>query len=253
MQEEEEEEEEGRVRSELPSSRERNYKLRYTGPWMLLYGGSNLDTTLDLRALETNLGVKVGWRTAAVSEDDPDPWETLLAERTTNGSHPEAASLSGKTSQLLVQGSVWGTLTTGTTPKTAWSRLWTSVRGAGWVVARQRILLTPSSGRLRVPVGQPFPCAGVTGLMFGIMYTGVSGTIDDPTPLWRSFETGDARMPGSWTALTAMADVTGDTKVNSGNNAVTTTGKLMAQAGFEWATTGTNPNGVAEILVAAKM
>jgi hypothetical protein len=231
-----------------------DYRLRVVGPWMVLFGGSVLGTSLDLRALETNLGVKVGWRTAAVQTDQPDAWESLGTARTANGTHLEAFDTSGKTSQLFVQAAIVTALTSGATPKTAWSRLWTTVRDAGWIVGRQRIQIQPSSGNIIVPIGQPFPSAGVSALLFGFVFTGVSGTISSPACVWRSFDSGDPRMPNAWSsALTTLSNVTTDSNVNSGTLSITTTGKIMAQPGFKYSTSGTDPNGVVDVVVAAKM
>lgn len=230
-----------------------SYKPRLFGPWMLLYGAGTLDTTLDVRAIETNAGLKVGWRTATVQEEAPDPWETLLTERTTNDTFTEAVSVTTKTSQLLLQAVVFGGLTTGTTAKTAHARLWYTLRDAGIVVARQRIQLYPSSSKIVSTVGRPFNCAGFTGLMFAVQFVGVQGTVSAPACLWRSFDSGDDRKPGAWSVLHSFGDVTADGGQNSGTLATTTSGKMMAQAGFRWSTTGTDPNAYVNVLVAGKM
>lgn len=155
---------------------------------------------------------------------------------------------------MFVQTAIFTALTTGTMSKTAWARLWSTVRDAGWIVARQRVQLMPSSGNVIVPIGQPFPAAGVKDLMFGFVFSGVSGTISSPACVWRSFDSGDPRTPNAWSSpLTTLSNVTTDTSVNSGTLSVTTTGKIMAQPGFKYATSGTDPNGVADIIVAAKM
>lgn len=229
------------------------YRLRATGPWMVMFGGSHFDTTLDLRALETNLGAKIGWRCAPVHSDASDGWETLGTERTTNASHPEAFDLSSKTSHLLIQGGVFTQLTTGAVAKSAWARLWTAVRGAGWLVARQKVVLFPSSTVVTLPIGEPFACAGVTKLMFAYRFIGVSGTIVAPTCVWRSFDTGDPRQPGAWSgSLATLSNVTADTSVNSGSLTVSTAGKLLAQPGVKFSTSGTDPGAQVEIVVAAK-
>ena len=144
-------------------------------------------------------------------------------------------------------------LTTGTVAKSAWARLWTVERGAGWLVARQKVTLFSSSTVVTVPLGDPFVCAGVTKLMFGLRFIGVSGTIVAPTCVWRSFDTGDPRQPGAWSAsLATLANVTADTSVNSGSLTVSTAGKMLAQGGLKYSTSGTDPGAQAEIVVAAK-
>ena len=232
-----------------------NAKPRLFGPWMLLFGGTHLDTTLDIRALEASCGVQVGWRTAPVQSEAPNAWETLLTSRTADNTYAEAASVSAKTSDLLVQAVVWAGLTTGTAPKTAHVRLWSAVRGAGWVVARQRVQLLPSSTNVILPIGDPFNCPGVTDLMFAVQFVGIQGTIVSPSCEWRSFETADPRKPGAWvsSALHTFSNVTADAGVNSGTLPVTTSGKLMAQAGLRYSTSGSDPNGFADVIVAAKM
>lgn len=230
-----------------------DYKLRMTGPWMLLYGGTSFVASVDLRAIEANAGVKIGWRTAAVRSDVPDAWEALGTQRTTNGSHPESFDTSAKTGQLFVQGAVFTALTTGAVSKNVYGRFWSSVKGAGWVVARQRILLRPSSSALVIPIGKPFNCTGVTGLMFGFVFNGISGTIDNPACVWRSFATGDPQQPGTWSSsLATLTDVTADSVVNSGNCPIVTADKLMGQAGFKYLTAGVDPNGTVDVIVAAK-
>ena len=229
------------------------YQLRMLGPVMVLYGGTSLVTSLDLRALEANLGAKVIFRTFDVTAELPNAWDTATGTaRTANGAWPESLDVSAKTAQMLIQGSVFTNLTTGTAAKAVQARLWTQVRGAGWMVARQRIVLTPGTNII-VPVGNPFACSGVTGLMFGFVFNGVGGTIANPSCVWRSFDSGDPRQPGAWSSsLATLTNVTTDVTVNSGNCAITTTDKIMAQPGFQYSTSGTNPNGTVDIIVAAK-
>ena len=227
------------------------YKPAFVGPWMLKYGASYLDTTLELRALEALLGAKITWRTADVLTSMPNAWETPLTARTANGVYTETVDLSGETDNLWVQPMVLTALTSGTTPKGATSRLWASLQDAGWVVARQRLVLPPSSSDMVLPIGKPFPCAGATGLMFGLVIRGVSGTIVAPTTMWRSFDSGDPDTPNAWAALTAGSDVTADGLVNV-VDAITTTNKLMAQAGLKYSTSGTNPYATVDVIVAAK-
>lgn len=231
-----------------------NFTLRMTGPWLILFGGSSLDTALDLRQVETNFAAKVGWRTADVFGELPNAWETLGTQRTTNATHSEQFSLATKTGQMLVQAGVFTALTSAGNPKTAATRLWYSVRDGGWVIARQRVQLTPSGSNVITPIGAPFPCAGVTGLMFALNFTGIAGTIVSPTCLFRPFDSGDPRMPGPWSStVAALSNVTADGPVNSGNLTTTTAGKMLGQAGFQYSTSGTNPNGAVDILVVAKM
>jgi hypothetical protein len=229
------------------------YQPKLLGPWMLLYGGSSFVASVDLQAIEASFGAKLVYRTAAVTAAGPDSWGTPTSAFTTAGPHANSFDVSTTTDQLLIQAAVAPGLTAGTTPKTAFGRLWCSVKGGGVVVARQKFVLTPSSGNLILPIGTPFPCAGVTGLMFAFLFTGVSGTIASPACVWRSFDSGDPQKPGAWSAaLTTLANVTTDTAANSGSLAVTTTDKLMAQAGFKYSTSGTDPNATVDVIVAAK-
>ena len=225
--------------------------MQYATPWMLLFGGASLVTGLDVRALEANGGVRVGWRTADVLGELPNAWQTLGTQRTTNDKFLETFDVSAQTSSLLVQAAVFAGLTTGTTPKGAFTRLWASVKGAGMVVARQTVELVPSSTAVSVPLGAPFPAAGITGLMAAITFYGVQGTIVAPSFVWRPFTLGDPRFPGSWSTITTGSNITADGVLNT-SGSITTTSALMAQAGLQYSTSGTTPNGIAEVVVAAK-
>lgn len=79
----------------------------------------------------------------------------------------------------------------------------------------------------------------------------MNGTIS-PTPCWRSFDGGDVQRPNAWSALTAMTAVTANKIVNTGHQAITTTDKMLAQAGFQFTTSGASPHAVVEIVVAAR-
>lgn len=183
----------------------------------------------------------------------PDPWETLGTQRTADDIYPESFDTSTKTSHMWAQAAVFTALVSGGVPKTAFCTLWSAIKGAGWVVARARVPLLASSTAVTLPLGTPFSCSGVTGLMFAIEFSGISGTIEDPALLWRTFDSGDPKRPNAWSSLSTLADVSSYALRNSGDLAVTTTGKIMAQPGFRYSTSGTNPSGVADILVAAKM
>ncbi|MCB9698684.1 MAG: hypothetical protein H6738_18020 [Alphaproteobacteria bacterium] len=225
--------------------------MQFATPWMLLFGGSSLVTGLDVRGLETNAGVRVGWRTADVLGERPNAWQTLGTQRTSNDSFLESFDVSAETSSLLVQAAVFAGLTTGTTPKGAFTRLWAAQQDAGMVVARQRVELLPSSTTVSIPIGAPFPCVGVTGLMAAIVFYGVQGTIVAPSFVWRPYTIGDKRFPGSWSTVTTGSNITGDGLLNT-SGSITTSSAIMGQAGLQYSTSGTTPNGVAEVIVAAK-
>lgn len=231
-------------------------RLRLVGPWMLLYGGTKLATGLDLQAVDPDYEVQVGWRTATTGTDVPNAWQTLLTARTAAGNFSEEVTFGSGVSDgaMWVQASLWTKLdASATTPATALNRLWYSVKGAGWIVARQRVNLTASSTGDIIPIGAPFNCVGVTGLMFAVVYTNLAATIT-PTAVVRTFKSGNLRRPEAWSTVAAMStqsgstDSTRDTKQGS----VSTTDRMMAQAGFKWTTSGATPGGVAEIIVAAK-
>jgi hypothetical protein len=228
--------------------------LRAVGPWLLLYGGASLMTGLELRALETNYGGQVGWRTATTDTDVPNVWQTLLTQRTTNDIFPESVDVSAQTDIMWIQGSLWSSLTTGSTPKSALNRLWYSVKGAGWIVGRQRIHLPASSTTDIIPIGAPFNCVGVTGLMYAIIYTNLTATIA-PTGVARMFKTGNPRRPEAWGDVVSMTSQTssGDSARDTKSGSLTTTDRVMAQAGLKYSTSGGgNPGGLAEVIVVAK-
>ncbi len=84
-------------------------------------------------------------------------------------------------------------------------------------------------------------------------YTSISGTVVDPTPVYWTFSTGDVMYPETWTSMSTGSSITSDSNVNA-SGSVTTTAKLLAQAGFRYSTntTGGDPYGIVDILVAAK-
>ncbi|MCB9683671.1 MAG: hypothetical protein H6735_01360 [Alphaproteobacteria bacterium] len=225
--------------------------MQFATPWMLLYGGSSLVTGLDVRAAEANAGLRVGWRTADILGERPNAWQTLGTQRTANNEYLESFDVSAETSSLLVQAAVFAGLTTGTTPKGAFARLWAAQKDGGMVVARQRVELLPSSTTVSIPIGAPFSAVGVTGLMAAIVFYGVQGTIVSPSFVWRPYTIGDNRFPGTWSTITTGSNITGDGLLNT-SGAITTTSALMAQAGFQYSTSGSTPNGVADVIIAAK-
>ena len=90
--------------------------------------------------------------------------------------------------------------------------------------------------------------------MFAVVYTNLTATIA-PTAVVRTFESGNLKRPEAWADVVAMSTQAGsvdsarDTKAGS----VTTTDRMLAQAGFKYSTSGGgNPGGFAEVIVAAK-
>jgi hypothetical protein len=76
------------------------------------------------------------------------------------------------------------------------------VQGKGVLVAVDviEVQATTNSGESQyVPVGKRFPQLGLTKLMFGFVFSGVSGTIAY-RPAWREYK-GDPDLPSDWTAL----------------------------------------------------
>jgi len=122
--------------------------------------------------------------------------------RTTDGAANEQFTVhTGNPS--WVHAGVFARVTTKGAPVNARARLWASTDGTGWVALTQRLVLEEGGSGQTLAVGAPFSAAGVTRLIFGLVYTGVSGTITAPTPCWRGFTTGDTSAPGAWTTLTA--------------------------------------------------
>lgn len=245
------------IEGNLIADNDADARLRLVGPWMLLYGGTKLAIGLDLQAVEANYGVQVGWRTATTGTDVPNPWQTLLTARTADGNYPEEVTFGTGVSNgaMWVQGSLWTKLAPGiTAPASALNRLWYSVKGAGWIVARQRVNLTATSTGDIIPIGAPFNCVGVTGMMFAVVYTNLAATIT-PTGVVRTFKSGNLRRPEGWSDVVTLAtqSANADSTRDTGSGAVSTTDRIMTQAGFKWTTSGAGkPGGTAEIIVAAK-
>lgn len=234
-----------------PSAINSDTILALTGPWQLAYGGTNLRLGLDIRdGTSEDLLFNLAYRTAEVDTNNPDAWNiTTSTNYDEDGPHTASLSLSGETA-MWVQAGVFAKLASGTTPLDAYVRLWSSVVGSGWLVGRQRIVLEPGVTNKIVPVANPFGAAGVTGLRFGMIYTGISGTLTAPTPCYRTFKTGDMTDVESWNTGTAGSNVTADTKVLA-TQATTTTSALYVQPGFKYTSTSLN-YGVVDIIVAAK-
>jgi hypothetical protein len=239
---------------------EQTPRTRLYGDWLLLYGASSLMVSAGLNAIEANFGVQATWRTADVRTDMPNGWQSPYpttaggAWATNDSVNPHTFDVStASTTAMFVQAAAITVLTTGTTLKEGFVKLWSAVNTRGFIVARQRVEIMPGLGTdtAIVPVGNPFCCVGLNGLMFGFVFSGVSGTIT-PTPCWRPFDSGDVQKPGSWSAFSSLTNVTSNKVVNSGHNAISTTDKMLAQAGFQFSTSGTNPKAVVDIIVAAK-
>lgn len=227
---------------------------------MLLYGATDLMTSVGLNALEANFGAQVTWRTADVRTDMPSAWQTPFpatagaAFATNDSVNPKRFDVSTAAGTAMwVQAAAIAVLTTGTTVKEGLVKLWSSVNSMGFLVAKRRIEILPGLGTdaAIVPVGDPFSCVGVNGLMFAISFYGVNGTVT-PTPCWRAFDGGDIQRPAAWSSLTTMAAVTANKFVNSGNQTIVTTDKMMAQAGLQFTTSGTSPRIIADVVVAAR-
>jgi hypothetical protein len=227
-----------------------DYVLRYLTRPLVAYGGTHLDLTVDVQNLGAQGRAKLAFVPYPVLLSRPGAVGTLGTAISSEDFTKEAFSLSGTTA-LYVRGALYTALNSGTTPEEMFTRLWGSVRGAGWIAARQMLILTPESSDMVLPIGGPFPGAGVDGLMFGLNFRGVNGTIVAPTTVYRTFDSGDLHFPNTWQTVAAESNVTADGQVNS-SGSITTTGNQMVQAGLRWSTSGSNPNAIVDVTVAAK-
>jgi hypothetical protein len=230
-----------------------SYALRgWTEP-MLMYGASSLDLGGHLFGFDTKGQIRWGWRHFPVLTSKPDSsgWTLDGTAETGDGPADHSISLTTTTDSLWVQAGIFASLSSAGSPEAIQYDMYGTLPGSGWLVARQRLLLRPSASKVVLPIGNPFPCAGVTGMMVGLRFMGISGTITDLATKVRLFKTGDRMYPDAWSTVSAESNVTSDSNVNS-NGSVTSTGAILAQAGLEYSTTGTDPRGAVEAIVAVK-
>ena len=235
-----------------------NKKLRATGPWMLVYGGTAIQVAVELRAVVTGYGCEVRCRFAETDPNEPDAWEDteVAGPFSTNGAHEDTITLSAITDsdkKMWVQLGLF----CGGNLSTAFARVWASIPGAGWIVARQRVLMEQDLTDMIVPIGKPFAVADVGGLMFAITYTGVVTGINNPNIAWREFKLGNPDYPDTWDSGGLTADVDpGNTKetIQTTDTEFVPAGSMLVQAGFKYTTDigGTAGYGIADIIVAAK-
>ena len=227
-----------------------SFKMRMVGPWMLAAGASDLQTGLDIQAIEAEFQARVRWRTADVDTNFPNAWQNDGTVRSADGGYQQSFDISAEQA-LWVQPGVATKLNTGSNPETMPVRLWATAIGGGFIVGRQRIHIEQDASGVVVPIGNPFAAAGVTGLMWGLIYSGMEGNVTSPTPVWRPYKTGDLTSPEAWESGTAGSTVGTDQRVNMVMN-TTTSDQFMMQAGFKYSSSSTQ-QGTIDILIAAKL
>jgi hypothetical protein len=231
-----------------------------TTPWMLAAGGGVARLMAELAQLTGNLTLAPWYRTAAVSTDQPDAWASFGTALAANGQEVSDQSLTGITNKLWVQLSL---AKSSTSSGEGFVTIRGSVVGNGVIVGTRTIELAGNTlnaaGAGVFEVGEPFPAVGLTGLMFGFVFSGIgAGSSLTGSAVARTFK-GDPTEPGSsWTAPTggtpgAAFSVAASTSVSRVNTSVMTppsvAGYGYAQAGVSF--TGANPQAVVSVVVAA--
>jgi hypothetical protein len=185
-----------------------------------------------------------------------DPWTPFGTSLAANGQQVSDQSLTGITDKLWVQLSV---AKSSTSSGEGFVTIRGSVVGNGVLVGSRTIDLTGSTLNASASgvfeVGEPFPAVGLTGLMFGYVFSGVgaSGALAG-SAVARTFK-GDPQEPAiTWAGLTGGSfSVAASTSVQRTNSGVltppTTAGTGLVQAGVAF--NGANPQAVVSVVVAA--
>lgn len=83
-------------------------------------------------------------------------------------------------------------------------------------------------------------------------FVDVVGGIGSPDVAWRTFASGNPEYPDTWSVGTNETNASsGNSKVNYDSGSITTTDKMLIQAGFKYSTTGAQ-YGIADIIAVAK-
>lgn len=231
-----------------------------TSPWLLAAGAVTGRLWAELAQLSGNLTLTPQVRFAAVSTDQPEAWATFGSTLTTNEQKASDSTLTGMVDKLWVQFAL-GKQSTSVGEGVV--SLQPSVVGNGAVVGARRIELAANvlnaSASGVWEVGKPFPAVGLTGLMFGFVFSGIGsvgaltgsavarlykGDASDPSTQWGA-PTGGS--PGASFSIAASTTVS---RLNTGTmTPPSTSGYSLCQAGVAF--NGANPQASVAVLVAA--
>lgn len=215
-----------------------SYTTVFTTPWMIAAGADTLRTMLDLRQLAGALGAKICWRTAAVRTDLPDAWQYGTA-RTTADSFVEDIDLTSTTNKLWIQLGLATAASSGVAE--ALATLKGSLLTHGVLIGTRTVEILPTvntSQTAYVPVGEPFPAVGLSKMLFGIVVSGVAGTLNYGVS-WRGMDF-DVERPDAWSAFTSgdsWSGITTDELNNTGLLSASFGSPGMIQAGLKWSGT----------------
>jgi hypothetical protein len=205
--------------------------------WMLKAGTNLLDGALELQAVTGAVSAAMRVRYAKANTQRPGTWGVASAAQTTAGVGTARFDLSGVTDQLWVQ--LGMVLTGAAIGAECFARLQAAAQGNGMVLAQQLVEVEPDTNTgsyTYVGLGKPFAQLGLTKLMYGITFSGVSGSIVY-RPVYRQIK-GNVDSPENWAdqgAGDGTQSVDGDT--NSGELVlapVVTPGFLLGQAGIKY-------------------
>lgn len=229
-----------------------SYKLRLLCPWQVLFRGNTVVATLDLRGLvDTTMDVIVQARTANTDPNTPNSgWISMTGSaQNSDGQSVFTLDVSGGAYDEVgwVQVAIFTKINTSSL-KDGNARIWSSIVGAGWVAAAAQFAVDQGVTDLVVPLGNPGSAAGITKLLFATIYTGMAGNVT-PTPVYRTFPTGDLTRPDAWIAGSAESVVSSDSRLSYGI-AATTTSKMLIQAGLKY-TSNSSATGQVSVIVMA--
>jgi hypothetical protein len=223
-----------------------SYTTKMVSKWMLAYGiGTTGYRILDeIRAIDGNYRQKVQFRCAAVTPDLPDAWTLSANVHSNNGVVTE--DFTPTASKMWIQAGISASVSSAVGE--ALVSLQASGKSNAEVVATGGFQVEPdlnSTTTAYYPIGEPFPAVGLAGLMYGVVVTGVNGTLTF-RPAYRAVDRADD--PGAWTDLASDETTTVNERYNSGDCTLTVT-NMMVQAGIKVTTAA---RGTFSVLVAAR-
>lgn len=210
-------------RQKTVSSASAGYSTVLEGPIMLAYGASNLMIAGFFRALSGPFKGKVRYRTFKARKENPDAWVDFGTDKVAAGQFVEAQSLAAITGKMWIQAGIAAASSTAGTVGEAEAYFQAFTEDKGQVIAARTYDIEPDLNATKsgiYPLGDPFPSAGLTGIMVAGSILGVNGTLK-LNFTYREF-TSDPKLPGAWsTSLLTDASITTDQDYNSLNMPIT--------------------------------
>ncbi len=219
-----------------------------TSEFLLAAGAAQLVAAFEQRALTGSWNGAARIRYAAVSTQRPGAWGTPSTPKATANVFGATFDTSGTTDQMWVQVGFVGNASSGVAE--CLGRLQAAVAGNGMLLASQTVEVTPDTNTPAytfVALGKAFALPGLTKVMMGITFSGVTGSI-----VWRPVIrpiVGNVEFPGAWADLGAGdTTTTADGDVNTGQlTYAAPTDTLLGQVGIKYQGTA---RGTLKILVA---